>query len=302
MSTERDTTRIVRSWLEGGVTVLPDRVLDTVLDQLPATPQRRASWPARRIADMNTFAKLAIATAAVVAVAVVGLSFLNSGSTSGVGGTPASPSPSPSPSPSRSPSPSPSPSPAAVVFPPTGELAVDVRHTMTRGGVQFSFSVPTPGWTSNGDWGLDKGQGIVPEGAGFIFWDDAATGVFTDPCAGTKGPDLGASVPDLAAAVAAVPGTDLVSGPTDVTVGGKPAKQVVLTIRDDIACDAQSFYLWYGPGSENARYASAVGSTIRTWIIDVDGKVVWIDGETYKGAGPGPGQEIQQVIDSIQFE
>ena len=42
MSTDRDTTRIVRSWLEEGVTELPDRVLDAVLDQLPATPQRRA--------------------------------------------------------------------------------------------------------------------------------------------------------------------------------------------------------------------------------------------------------------------
>ena len=35
MSTERDTTRIVRSWLEVGATALPDRVLDAVLDQLP---------------------------------------------------------------------------------------------------------------------------------------------------------------------------------------------------------------------------------------------------------------------------
>ena len=42
MSTDRDVNRIVRSWLEEGVSALPDRVLDTVLDQLPATPQRRA--------------------------------------------------------------------------------------------------------------------------------------------------------------------------------------------------------------------------------------------------------------------
>ena len=42
MSAERDETRIVRSWLEEGVTVLPDRVLDAVLDQLPTTHQRRA--------------------------------------------------------------------------------------------------------------------------------------------------------------------------------------------------------------------------------------------------------------------
>ncbi len=38
MSTERDVYRIVTSWLEEGVTVLPDRVLDAVIDQLPSTP------------------------------------------------------------------------------------------------------------------------------------------------------------------------------------------------------------------------------------------------------------------------
>jgi hypothetical protein len=41
MSTDRDVTSIVRSWLDEGVTALPDRVLDAVLDQVPATPQRR---------------------------------------------------------------------------------------------------------------------------------------------------------------------------------------------------------------------------------------------------------------------
>ena len=59
MSTDRDVTRIVRSWLEVGVTALPDRVLDNVLDQLPATPQRRAPWPAWRLTRMNMPARIA---------------------------------------------------------------------------------------------------------------------------------------------------------------------------------------------------------------------------------------------------
>ena len=65
---------------------------------------------------------------------------------------------------------------------------------------------------------------------------------------------------------------------------------------------AEEFYLWYAPSEDNARYATELGSTIRVWIVDVDGAIVWIDGETYKGAGPEPGQEIQQIVDSIQFE
>ena len=49
MSTDRDTTRIVRSWLQTDEHESADRVLDAVLDQLDTTPQRRATWwPARR--------------------------------------------------------------------------------------------------------------------------------------------------------------------------------------------------------------------------------------------------------------
>jgi hypothetical protein len=77
---------------------------------------------------------------------------------------------------------------------------------------------------------------------------------------------------------------------------------VVVSVRDDIACAPEQFYLWYAPGPDMARYATAKGSTIMTWIVDVDGTIVWIDGETYEGAGPGPAQEIQQIVDSIRFE
>jgi hypothetical protein len=77
MSTDRDITRTVRSWLEEGVTSLPDRVLDDVLDQLPATHQRRATWwPAWRIGQMNTAARFGLAAAAVVVAALLGYNYL----------------------------------------------------------------------------------------------------------------------------------------------------------------------------------------------------------------------------------
>ena len=69
MTAERDTERIVRSWLELGATRLPDHILDGVLDQLPATPQRRPWWPAWRFAQMNVSLKLAMGAAAIVLVA-----------------------------------------------------------------------------------------------------------------------------------------------------------------------------------------------------------------------------------------
>jgi hypothetical protein len=293
MSAERDMTRIVRSWLRTDEHESADRVLDIVLSDLDTTPQRRSWWPAWRIAHMNTFTKLAIAAAAVVVIAVVGINLLPAGGAIGGG-----PGLSPSPSPTLQPSPSPTP---ASVFPPAGELEIG-RHAMTREGVPFSFSVPTSGWISNGEFSIDKSTVVTADGGGFIFWTDTPTGVFADPCAQLKRPPIGPSAADLAAAVAQVPGTDLVSGPSDATVGGYPAKHVVLTIPEDVDCNASSFYLWYAPTAELARYATELGSTIRVWIIDVDGTLVWIDGETYKGAGPDPRQEIQQIVDSIEFE
>jgi hypothetical protein len=44
---------------------------------------------------------------------------------------------------------------------------------------------------------------------------------------------------------------------------------------------------------------------MRVWIVDVDGTVVWIDGETYEkyeDTSPTLEREMQQIIDSIRFE
>ena len=73
MSSEHELTRTVRSWLEGGVNVLPDRVLDDVLAELPVTPQRRPWWRAWRTHLMNSTMKFAAAGAAVLVVAAVAL-------------------------------------------------------------------------------------------------------------------------------------------------------------------------------------------------------------------------------------
>ena len=296
MHSETDVARIVRSWLRTDEHESADRVLDDVLALLDATPQRRPAWSARRIADMNTYARLLVAAVAVAIVAVIGINLLPA--SGGVGTGP--PAVSPSPSLAATPAPIPSPSPAAI-FPPAGPLA-NGQHAMTLEDIPFTFSVGKPGWVSNGSFGIDKAAGIGPEGAGFIFWGDTPTGVYADPCAGVEGPAIGPSPAKLAAAVASLPGTDLVSGPTDVTVGGRPAKQVVISIPENVGCTAESFNLWYAPRPDLARYATRLGSTIRVWIIDVDGTPVWIDGETYKGAGPAPAQDIQEIVDSIQFE
>jgi hypothetical protein len=299
MLAERDVTRIVRSWLRRDEHESADRVLDNVFDLLDATPQRRSWWPAWRFSDMNTFAKLALAAAAVVVVAFVGINLLPGSGGAGGSGPAVSPTPSPSPSPSPAATPNPSPPPAAFAFPPSGDLVIG-RHDLTLDGVSFSLEVSTSGWASNGSFAIDNGSFPTTWAGGFILWGNAADGIFTDPCAQTEGPSVGPSAEALAQAVANVPGTTA-TGPTDVTVDGFPAKLVVVKIPEDPGCTAENFYLWWDK-ELSGRYATVLGSTISVWIIDVNGTLIQIDGEIPPGAGPEAGQEMQGIIDSIQFE
>ena len=300
MTADRDTTRVVRSWLRTDEHESADRVLETVLSRLDTTPQRRRMLPSRRLAQMNTQLKLLIAAAAVVVVAVVGYQLLPR--TGSVGGQP--PTAPPTPTPVATPAPqAPTAGPTATLpaIPPAGALAIG-RHPLTLEGVPFTFEIAHTGWVSNGAFGFDKEPIPGATGASFIYWEHDADGVFTDPCGDVEAPPVGRSAAAIAAAIAAIPGIELVAGPTAVTIGGKPAQYVAIRIPDVIACAPNHFYLWYDSSlPDNARYATDTGSTIRVWIIEVDGKRVQLDGETYKGAGPEIGDELQAIIDSITF-
>ena len=125
----------------------------------------------------------------------------------------------------------------------------------------------------------------------------------TDPCGSVAGP-ASASPAELADAVAALPGVDVVTAPEDVTVGGRPAKHVVIRVRDDIECAPQLFKMWYVGTADNHifRFATALKQTSRVWILDVEGGHFWFEVETYDGASPELDQEIQEIVDSIEFE
>ena len=144
MSADRDVTRIVRSWLDEGVTALPDRVLDAVLDQVPATRQRRAWWPARRFREMNNAIRIVVAAAAVVVVALIALNLMPSNR--GVGGPP-----------SIAPTPSPTPAPTL----PTGEIPPGTYGNLLR-HVHGARRLEQAGWQRPDDlqrWQYDATHG-----------------------------------------------------------------------------------------------------------------------------------------------
>jgi hypothetical protein len=159
----------------------------------------------------------------------------------------------------------------------------------------MSIEVAAPGWGSlSGGFKLTKNL----DEAAFIFWTDAPDGVYEDPCAQVKRPpstDRAA----LAAAVADLPDTELVAGPTDVTVGGQPATEIEIRIAPEPACPT-ALYLWYD--ELGGRWAFANGDTMIVWIVDVDGTLVWIDAEIRDDAPTGLEEEMRSMVDSIEFE
>lgn len=230
----------------------------------------------------------ALAAAAVTVVAVVGMTLLSPSSSASATARPGS-----------------SPTAASV------GLASDshgARQTVTEKGVRFSFMSPTKlGWerfrVATGKYPrgpISFNKSIVgPQGAeAIIYWTSFPNGDYAEPCARLLGRSVGRSAADLAAAVSRAPGTKLIKGPSDVTLGGHPAKHVVLTVRKNVGCDPGFFYTWRAVFGGAFWQTTDIGDTIRVWIVAVDGTRLFIAAATKAG---GREKEVQQIVESIRF-
>jgi hypothetical protein len=302
MSTDRDVTRIVRSWLDEGVTALPDRVLDSVLDQVPTTPQRRAWWPARRLLTVNNFARIAIAAVAVVAVAVLGYALLPGTNTGG--GPPAA-------IPTLTPIPSPTVSAGLYTvtpFAPGGfgmcppprvsssciEDPRDDSMTFTFHASESWDEAPGPAGGAGGVW---LGENAPPSGAAMIIY--RGNWLYSDPCRqdDSLDPDVpvGPTVDDFATALDSHPLLE-VTTPVDVTLAGYSGKYTELQVPADI-----SGCVRYRP-IEGTIYAQGPGHRWHMWILDVEGIRVVIETTDYVGTSAEHQAELQAIVDSIRIE
>jgi hypothetical protein len=187
------------------------------------------------------------------------------------------------------------------------------RHAVTEEGVTFSFRVPTTvGWERFSSTSTEKSAGgpisinksaVGPQGAeAIIFWTSFPDGDYADPCARLLSPRIGSSAADLADAVSRAPGSELATGPSNVTLGGRPAKHVTLTVRKNVGCDPGFFYAWREVNGGAFWGTTRVGDTIRVWIVDVDGTRLFIEAATTKQAVGGLEQKAEQIVESIRFE
>jgi hypothetical protein len=293
VSTDRDVTRIVRSWLDEGVNALPDRVLDLVLDQIPSTPQRRSSWSAWRHPVMNNTIRIALAAAAVVAIVLLGYQLFV---VRNVGGPAPSPSDSSAPTPTASPAVSFSDVLAGGTALEAGDYVIDyaapVLVTFTVPDEPFE-SYPSPWQKALFDWGPWHQSNEATLAA------VAVGNLFVDPCdrsAGVRDPGVGPSVADLVAALSEVPGLS-VSEPADAVISGYSGQLVELT--GEVAADCtEEPAIWVTTGGEPHLGLPAAGDPpVRVWILDVEGhRLVLVASE---GAGFNEQQQLQDLIDTI---
>src|SRR5262245_48458379 len=279
---ELDFDRTARLWLDDGPSQMPDRALDAALATVHRTRQRRAFWPAWMDTRMPSLIRLS-AVAAVVLIAVIGISLLPGG---GIGQPVPTPSPTPVPSlPSGNDQPLQAGTYAATdPFPVPLTVTVPAGWSGVVGGPYAVFLYPT------------TGTGEV----GVVSFDS----VYGDPCHGGQGlivPRPGGAVNDL---VTALQGNArlTVSPVTDITISGRRAKELTITAPASLAgchLEAGNYRLWELPlGATNDL---AAGEREKLRVIDIDGTRYVIYLTQLAGQTPAETAEFQAVMDSIQI-
>jgi hypothetical protein len=296
--TARDPDVMIGAFLGEGPTELPNRTYDGVREHIHHTRQRVAIGPWRE-PNMMTFAKVAIAAAAVVAV---GLAWINLGrSQTGVGSGPTS-------SPSAAPTSSPASEalPAATLEPGT---TYRISAEGSVGSHPMTFTVPGRDWFAIDTTGI-VGKDVLGEkpmyDIAFSMW--RVGNVYADACrwTGTElDPILGRTVDDLANALSAQIGRSGTQ-PTDVTIDGYSGKKVELSLPADLdpkECDGGEVRTWIAAtGGGYGGFVYGAGQKNTVYILDVDGERLVIDTMYLPGTSAETLAELDQIIDSIDIE
>jgi hypothetical protein len=294
MKVQRDPDAILAAWLEEGPTALPEPIRRSIAVNTRTTNQRRHPiWMPQRRPSMNTFARWAVATIAIV-VAVGGAAYLLAPAGGGVGAPPsASPTSSPRATATPGPTVAPSPSPSILategfVYPGAYVPAFDPPLTFTIDReVQHNCA---PGFTCRGSidvnqaaWlGLEFGQPRIEVNMFRVdkVNDPAHPGALIDPPA------------DLATWIASRPGVTVVNPPKAVTVGGLAGTQF------DLQIGAKDVPIGPIPGITDFGLGLGANGTSRYIAVKVQGHQILIVLGTEDPFLPSM-PELQPLVDSI---
>ena len=297
MSASRDPNRLIRAFLHEGPEQLPDRSYDAVRSQIDRTRQRVVIGPWEE-PRMSNIARVAIAAAAVVVMAVVGYNLIPGNR--GIGGI--------GPAPTASPTPVPTPTATPVALPTSGALAPGTYSVTDRsltGVSRVTLSVPA-GWSipTATDMIVIKNEG-QPGEVGLTTW--VVSHVFADACKWDTNAlvNAGTSVDQLVTALAAQKSRQA-STPTALTVGGFSAKRIDLTVSPTLStatCTNGNLRYWPGAGPDlgSGMCCNRAGNTDAIYVVDVNGARLVIVARHYPGSSAADQAELQAIVDSIEL-
>jgi len=311
MTKKRDPEALLAAYLADGMSVLPDRVVDAVLDEVHRTRQRAMFGPWRT----RPMFKIGLAAAAVVAV-VVGSGALLGAFRAPPGLGAQSPTPSATQAATSAPTLAPSPTPFLPSFPGFGP-----RLTLTNGTTYQARSFSQPMRFTMPDVTAELGANAVPEGHTYgggghtmqiTYVDSIVTMTIHDdfridtnlcrPNGQTQ------EVPATPEAVgewlhSLAPGRDVggvpnvVTDQPDMTVDGRVAKVYDVGLGSNCDSTGHQGDVWSGRSFEHHRiYAIPTGTD--TILV-----ITWNEG----GARPAMPQEsvtaiADRLVSSFQFE
>jgi hypothetical protein len=178
------------------------------------------------------------------------------------------------------------------------------------GAIGVSVTVPSGGWSGEpGGWALEYlPDGFdPPAGAGIIaFVVDEEFYVYGDPCdwKRTRPETPATTVGGIVRALANQASRDPLE-PEEITAGGYPGKKITLHVPDDARfreCDESTFATFGVAGEDPALYAQGPGEIDEIWIVDVDGRVVLLEGGYFADTRPGVVDELHEILSSATFD
>jgi hypothetical protein len=311
MNDDHDFEHATREFLDDGSDRTPAATIDAVLLAVRTTPQERDLRIPWRTAPMSNPIRLVAAIAVIVVAGVAAFNLFGPSPDIGGVGAGGEPSASPSPAPTSTPTPTAAASAAAPEFPGVSDDVAAGTYMWAAGGAtpaDVTFTIPA-GWMSR--YGIPHkdrgGPGEIAVGNWII------ANVYTDPCqwqGSLLSPAVGPTVDDLATALVAQKGRSA-TAPTDVTLGGYPAKRVELSIPADLdraACDEGVIRTWVAPGEDTAlvndteNLGMHPGQLNVVYIVDVNGDRLVIDTWHMPGTSAADLAELDAILASMRIE
>lgn len=189
-------------------------------------------------------------------------------------------------------------------------------YSNSVGTVAYTLVVPTTGWQVD-EFGNLTGHADSSDHVDLWFFLTSAMyngptvipAAFDDPCAHDSFQTYEASLAGQAEAFAAIPGTELVAAPSEVTVDSHAGLVTSIAIPSDPGCENGDFWLLFNadcgePTIDCSNFPNWLGEVVREWMVDVEGETFNVRAQVRfpDEVSLGLDAELQQIVDSIQFE